>query len=104
MSTKIVFAIVAAVLALALIAAPSLVSEVLAKPPKMTTSTSTTEEPVNGGLTETTTTTTTTTCANGGGQGPQAANCPGPHESTTSSSTCDVTNKPGKEPGGHNPC
>ncbi|MDP9288559.1 MAG: hypothetical protein M3P08_10210 [Thermoproteota archaeon] len=110
-------ALVIATAALTLVLSPSLASIAFAKPPKTTTTTtsttsSSTSHP-NAGLKKTiattTTTTTTTTCANHGGQGPQAANCPGHHASSTTSTststTCGVSNKPGHgSPSGPNPC
>jgi hypothetical protein len=98
MNSKI--ALLAAVLAIGaamIIASPN---AALAKPPKQTTTTS--EEPVNGGITATTT--TTTECANPSGNGPQAANCPNQDFETVVAQDCAATNKPGHEPGGHNPC
>ena len=115
---------IAAALALALIATPSIASPAFAKPPRTTTDT-TTNPPVtettkpNGGLqkqeTTQTTTTTTTTCANPAGNGPQGQPggqfCPAPHETTSSVTSdpividCDVSNKPGKgNPTGPDPC
>lgn len=75
-------------------------------PPKITQQQTTSSEQVNGGLTKSTATTSTATCANSGGNGPQAANCPDGHGSTTSSTTCNgVSNKPGKgNPTGPSPC
>lgn len=121
MKHQISYAIVGIVaLSAILLASSATVSNIaLAKPPKVTTDTSsttdTTTSPVNGGLkkqeTTTTTTTTTTTCANNGGQGPQAANCPDGHGSTSppvteTFTTCDgVSNGPGKgSPVGPDPC
>jgi hypothetical protein len=103
MNKNAIFLAIGVAAALALIVAPSTLTNIaLAKPPKLTTDTTT--EPVNGGLTETTT--TITSCANKAGNGPQAANCPGGGgiEEEVISQTCDVKNKAGHEPGGHNPC
>lgn len=115
---------IAAALALALIATPSIASPAFAKPPRETQSTVTnppvteTTQP-NGGLqkkeTTQTTTTTTTTCANPAGNGPQGQPggqfCPAPHETTSVVTSdpiiidCGVSNKPGKgNPTGPDPC
>jgi hypothetical protein len=110
-TSLVIIGLVAA--ALTLIVSPSLATVAFAQPPKVTTTTdsTTSTSPVNGGLKKSTTTTitTTTTCANNGGQGPQAANCPDGHGSTTISdpvTVCNgVSNKAGKgSPVGPSPC